>query len=1124
MRMQQHYRSSIMPLFGKNIPQKLLRLGITIPIFISASLFAADIVKIMPLGDSITHENFRDPAIASSTPEGYRSAYRNSLYYLLNDNNYTIDFVGSQSAGENLSPAFDTDHESYDGETDDGVGSNVYDYLTLNPADIVLLHIGTNSSESDNSPDDVEFILDEIDRYEIANSTHVTVALARIIGCREDWIAPQGVYSVCSSAFNTHLNTFNDNVQAMVQSRIATKGDDVIMVDMQNGAGLNYDASDMIDDLHPNDAGYVKMANTWYATLENVIPAHQWRFEETTSPYLDTYRDLNDATCIDPGCPADVEGVIGNAKAFDGIDDNLSVAHNTSYDWNATENFSVEFWMKPNYSTELEVAVGHYHLGAASWWIGRQGTNVKVSFGVNNIISDTSINISGKRWVHVVVVRNANDNTLKLYINGKEDVASLSSITASDFDGNNPINIGYFNNGYNFNGALDEVTIYNGILDENQINLHYSKGIDGSVYIQHNWKLDTPDIGNSPYIDEWNPLTPGLSYGTTRPLTIPGQIGQAQQFDGVEDRIRVEADTSIDWAEDANFTIELWVKPDRVDKNMKFLGRRGSPDPDNTWYTLAWYIGLQDNGKPQMYFRGAETSNNYPAVVLEDSNPLTANTWYHLSVVRDAGNTFTFYVDGVEVANAPDTILNIEANTSMTVGYMAEADGTIKDYLDGTLDDVAIFAKALNASEIKNHYNKGKAGLGFDDEDVNIPVISLLGSPAITLERGTPYTDAGATALDAVDGDLTSEITVLNLLDEDTVGTYLITYNVIDYAFNEAIEVNRTVTVVDTIAPVIEEVTQVNSPTSNTTPSYIFYSDEKGTITYGGTCTSTTTEAVIGDNNITFNALADDTYSNCTITVTDAEGHTSNVLNVTEFIIDILPPTLTEVTPVASPTADTTPEYTFTSSEAGTIAYVGDCISSTTQAIAGSNTITFNTLTTGLHDNCIIRVTDVASNEFTELMVSNFVVDDIEPTITLNGDNTINLLVNQTYIEAGATCTDNYDTNCAVTIGGDTVNTSSVGTFTVTYNTTDTAGNPATTLTRTVNVAAGASPVITVYGNNPFTVEVNTPFFDPGVSANDLEDGTNVTITSDQFLIYPHKYTRHTNCHLYGYRFTRQRY
>ena len=158
------------------------------------------------------------------------------------------------------------------------------------------------------------------------------------------------------------------------------------------------------------------------------------------------------------------------------------------------------------------------------------------------------------------------------------------------------------------------------------------------------------------------------------------------------------------------------------------------------------------------------------------------------------------------------------------------------------------------------------------------------------------------------------------------------------------------------IAPIVAEVSTISTPTNDSTPDYTFSSTEAGTITYGGSCSSSTTIAVAGDNTITLNTLSEGTYSDCTISVTGSTGNVSSSHTITSFTV-VIPPVIAEVTAVISPTIDTTPNYTFSSSKAGTITYGGSCSSSTTVAVAGNNTITFNALTNGTYDDCTIRVT-----------------------------------------------------------------------------------------------------------------------------------------------------------------------
>ena len=79
--------------------------------------------------------------------------------------------------------------------------------------------------------------------------------------------------------------------------------------------------------------------------------------------------------------------------------------------------------------------------------------------------------------------------------------------------------------------------------------------------------------------------------------------------------------------------------------------------------------------------------------------------------------------------------------------------------------------------------------------DTTAPVITLTGEDTITLQVGDTFTDAGATATDDVDGDLTASIVVTGSVDTSADGTSILAYNVTDAAGNTATEVTRTVTV-----------------------------------------------------------------------------------------------------------------------------------------------------------------------------------------------------------------------------------------------------------------------------------------------------------------------------------------
>ena len=79
--------------------------------------------------------------------------------------------------------------------------------------------------------------------------------------------------------------------------------------------------------------------------------------------------------------------------------------------------------------------------------------------------------------------------------------------------------------------------------------------------------------------------------------------------------------------------------------------------------------------------------------------------------------------------------------------------------------------------------------------DTTSPTITLKGEADITIESGQSYSDAGASATDSVDGDLSQLIQTVNPVNSDGVGVYTIIYNVSDKAGNAANQITRTVKV-----------------------------------------------------------------------------------------------------------------------------------------------------------------------------------------------------------------------------------------------------------------------------------------------------------------------------------------
>lgn len=126
------------------------------------------------------------------------------------------------------------------------------------------------------------------------------------------------------------------------------------------------------------------------------------------------------------------------------------------------------------------------------------------------------------------------------------------------------------------------------------------------------------------------------------------------------------------------------------------------------------------------------------------------------------------------------------------------------------------------------------------------------------------------------------------------------------------------------------------------------------------------------------------------------------------------------------------------------------------------------------------------------------------PVITLVGSNPITVVVGNTYSDPGATALDNEDGDITSNIiATSTVNTSVVGSYTVTYNVSDSQGLPATPVTRTVEVIPFVNPHC-VSGNELTFAEFNTAVNAGLISFN---IATNTENTLATFSI-----TNQTNC------------
>ena len=140
------------------------------------------------------------------------------------------------------------------------------------------------------------------------------------------------------------------------------------------------------------------------------------------------------------------------------------------------------------------------------------------------------------------------------------------------------------------------------------------------------------------------------------------------------------------------------------------------------------------------------------------------------------------------------------------------------------------------------------------------------------------------------------------------------------------------------------------------------------------------------------------------------------------------------------------------------------------------------------HDHITYSATDTAGNVAVQVVRTIRVVDHDAPTIALLGDANITHEAGPEYVDAGARWNDSVDGNGSADANG-TVNYLVPGIYQITYTYTDSSGNPAVPVTRTIKVEDNTPPVITLIGDTNITHPASTTYIDQGAKWNDIVDG-----------------------------------
>lgn len=192
--------------------------------------------RIMPIGDSITQA------------DGGHASYRYWLHKRLVAAGYSVDMVGSQDSPFRGAPRFtdfDPDHEGHWGWTTGEVAARMSEWAAAHPADIALIHLGTNDAFRRLSLDAAAANIAAIVASLRQANPRVRILLAQVIGT---------VSTVPDIA------GFNARIPPLA-AQLSTATSPVTVVDQNTGF---VPTADTYDGVHPNESGERKLADRFF--------------------------------------------------------------------------------------------------------------------------------------------------------------------------------------------------------------------------------------------------------------------------------------------------------------------------------------------------------------------------------------------------------------------------------------------------------------------------------------------------------------------------------------------------------------------------------------------------------------------------------------------------------------------------------------------------------------------------------------------------------------------------------------------------------------------------------------------------------------------------------------------
>ncbi len=422
-------------------------------------------------------------------------------------------------------------------------------------------------------------------------------------------------------------------------------------------------------------------------------------------------------------------------------------------------DFSLSFWIKTTQNdgnengdafagdgiVAADVPGTAYDLVPAALDGGEIGFNTGGIYGDDTVNTTTDIN--DDNYHHVVITRDEGTGEKQIYIDGtlnNTDFATMNplsdprmvaigcAIDASQRDPN------YANPRQFFQGVLDDLQLYAGVLSSNQVAQLYAGTQPGTTLVAHYTFDDSGNLGQDSS-GNGNDMSGETWWGPQHQFDTDAEAGGgAARFFGTDAMTpNGQTLTNLDAVLAGSFSFSAWVKTtvaNGADYNNAFFGAVifwAYNDHGNTNDTIPLAI---TGSKAAFTTRGDD-----PGVsdTLHSMTSVNDGNYHLITVTRDQGTgEKKIYVDGNFEDSQIGTTNSLNGNNyNITIGgwnYYIDSTGTNFSSYNGLLDDLQIYSGVLSGSNVAYLYNNpGSIVRNTAIQDFN-PALNTTSLPWIT--------------------------------------------------------------------------------------------------------------------------------------------------------------------------------------------------------------------------------------------------------------------------------------------------------------------------------------------------------------------------------------------------------